>query len=179
MTELTKLQERTERLLLIATVDLTRYTAYTKRTPDTEIAETMNAFYERVTRTIHAAGGVVVKFMGDAGLIFFGEDQVDAGVDALLALKQNIDSYLAELGWDARMIVKVHFGPLVVGPFGLDGHTRFDGIGSAINQTFRMESSAFALSTAAFRKLSPDSRKRFKKHTPPITYIRTEDRHRT
>jgi hypothetical protein len=32
-----------------------------------------------------------------------------------------------------------------------------------------------AVSVAAFRKLSPPLRRRFKKHTPPVTYIRAED----
>jgi hypothetical protein len=34
------------------------------------------------------------------------------------------------------------------------------------------------LTVEAFRKLSPPMRKRFKKHTPTVTYIRTEDPHR-
>jgi hypothetical protein len=41
-----------------------------------------------------------------------------------------------------------------------------------------LDSTGVALSVEAFRKLSPDMRRRFKKHTPPITYIRTEDPHR-
>lgn len=33
------------------------------------------------------------------------------------------------------------------------------------------------LSAEAFRKLSPETRKRFKKHSEPVAYIRTEDPH--
>jgi hypothetical protein len=35
-----------------------------------------------------------------------------------------------------------------------------------------------ALSPQAFRKLEPETRKLFKKHTPPVTYIPVEERHR-
>jgi hypothetical protein len=31
----------------------------------------------------------------------------------------------------------------------------------------------------AFRALSPETRKMFKKHTPPVTYIALEDSHAT
>jgi len=172
------LATRSERSLLIAIADLTRYTAYARRTEDAELAETVNGFYQRVTAAIDDAGGTVVKFMGDAALIVFSDDAVDVGVDALLAMKDDIDRYWSGLGWESKMILKVHFGTVIAGPFGSAAHARFDVIGSAINQTFRMDSSGFALSTAAFRKLSPELRKRFKKHTPPITYIRTQDRHR-
>jgi hypothetical protein len=38
-----------------------------------------------------------------------------------------------------------------------------------------LDAPGVALSGEAFRKLGPEMRKRFKKHTPPITYIRVED----
>ncbi len=39
-----------------------------------------------------------------------------------------------------------------------------------------LEARGVALSVTAFRKLGPALRQRFEKHTPPITYIRLEDR---
>jgi hypothetical protein len=44
-----------------------------------------------------------------------------------------------------------------------------------VNTTALLDSSGVTLSVAAFRKLSPPLRRRFKKHTPPVTYIRAED----
>jgi hypothetical protein len=41
-----------------------------------------------------------------------------------------------------------------------------------------LDATGVALSAEAFRQLGPELRKRFKKHTPTITYIRTEDPHR-
>ena len=38
-----------------------------------------------------------------------------------------------------------------------------------------LDSAGVTLSVAAFRKLSPPLRRRFRKHTPPVTYIRAED----
>ena len=35
----------------------------------------------------------------------------------------------------------------------------------------------FTLTPQAFRQLNPDTRKLFKKHTPPVTYIPLEELH--
>src|SRR2546430_11863176 len=57
--------------------------------------------------------------------------------------------------------------------------TLFRSLGKTVNVAARLEaSSGVALSAEAFRRLGPDVRTRFKKHTPPITYIRQEDAHR-
>lgn len=161
----------TEVPLLIAFVDLSRFAASCERRSDLEIAAAMDDFYGRVCRTVVAAGGAVVKFLGDAALVAFPEDRVDDGVAALFALKDEVDAWLEALRWESRLIVKVHFGTAVAGPFGPREYGRFDVIGAAVNQAATLPSRGMALSVAAFRRLSPAARRRFKKHTPPITYI--------
>ena len=54
--------------LLIVFADLTRYSAQSLRVSDEELAQTMDAHYERVAARIESAGGRVVKFIGDAAL---------------------------------------------------------------------------------------------------------------
>jgi hypothetical protein len=61
-------ETRIETPLLIAFLDLTRFFAQIQRTDDAEIAETLDAFYEHVAAAVGAAGGTVVKFIGDAAL---------------------------------------------------------------------------------------------------------------
>ena len=39
-----------------------------------------------------------------------------------------------------------------------------------------LDATGVTLTVNAFRKLGPALRRRFKKHTPPVTYIRLEDR---
>jgi hypothetical protein len=51
-------------------------------------------------------------------------------------------------------------------------------IGKAVNTAAALDASGVTLSVAAFRKLGPELRRRFKKHTPPVSYIRSEDPHR-
>ncbi|HUH04421.1 MAG TPA: adenylate/guanylate cyclase domain-containing protein [Kofleriaceae bacterium] len=167
--------ERAPARLLIAFIDLTRFTACVMRTEAAVLADIVDVYYRRVGARVSSSGGRVVKFIGDAVLIVFPEQHIDAGVEALLDIKAEVDAWLRSIGWDARAIVKVHVGTPIAGPFGPS--EVFDVIGADVNISATLESLGFALSAEAFRALSPASRKRFKKHTPPVTYIRTEDPH--
>jgi class 3 adenylate cyclase len=109
-------------------------------------------------------------------LVVFDEAHVDLGVEALLALKDAVDAAMARRGWECRLVVKAHFGTVISGPFGEAGDKRYDVIGKTVNTAAALEGRGVALSVSAFRKLGPALRRRFKKHTPPITYIRLEDR---
>ena len=168
-------EDRAEVPLLIAFADLTRFMAQSQRVNDTDLADTLDAFYECVAARVEKAGGRVVKFIGDAALVVFAEDAVDRGVEALLEVKDAVDDLMERRRWDCRLAVKAHFGTTVAGPFGAAGAKRFDVIGKAVNTAATLEGSGVTLSVAAFRKLSPELRRRFRKHTPPITYIRLED----
>jgi adenylate cyclase len=170
---------RTEESLLIAFVDLTRFAVQSERAEDAEIAATLEVYYEHVAEAVRAAGGRVVKFIGDSALLIFPADGVDRGVEALLDLKESVDALMAERGWACRLIVKAHFGTAIAGPFGARDEKRYDVIGRAVNTAALLDTPGVALSADAFRKLGSDLRARFKKHTPPITYIRAEDPHRT
>jgi adenylate cyclase len=167
-----------EEPLLVAFTDFNRYAAQVERRKDAEIAEVMGEYYEFASGVVTGAGGRVVKFIGDAMLAVFPADEVDSGVLALLDLKDASDRYMVGKGWDCRLTVKAHFGPVVSGLFGGAEDKRYDVLGKTVNSTARLESRGVALSVEAFRRLGPDTRKRFRKHAAPITYNRLEDSHR-
>jgi adenylate cyclase len=168
----------TETPLLVAFVDLTRFMAQSQRVSDADIATTLDAYYERVAAITEAAGGRVIKFFGDGGLVVFSEDDIDRGVQALLDLKETIDSFMGERGWDCRLTIKANFGPVIAGPMGAADAKRYDIQGKTVNIASRLDGAGVTLSVEAFRKLSPELRRRFKKHTTSITYIRNEDQRR-
>lgn len=161
--------------LLLVFVDLTRFAAQALREDDADVADALDAYYERIGDAVRQAGGTVIKFIGDATLATFPESSVDSAVRMLLELKDDVDRTMAARRWECRLGAKVHFGTVVAGSFGERDAKRYDVIGSAVNTAARLESRGITLSVEAFRKLGPDLRKRFKKHTPPITYIRAED----
>ena len=168
----TTMSARARRELLITFLDLSTYTMDARRAADDErVAAILDEYYERVTAQVHAAGGVVVKFIGDGALLVFPQERADDALDALLALKAQIDAWLAGHLWESRLVVKAHAGSAIVGPYGGRGEKRFDILGDDVNVTARLATRGVAISAQAFRLLSAGARKRWKKHTPPITYI--------
>ena len=163
--------------LLIAFSDLTAYTVTARRLSPHDVAALMEAFYERTHALIEPAGGRIVKFIGDAALIVFPAERAGDGVLALLHYKRELDGWLASVGYPGRLTVKAHFGRAVAGEFGPPHARRYDLLGDDVNTTARLESHGFAISAQAFRTLSAEGRKHFKKHTPPITYIPLEQQH--
>ena len=68
-------------------------------------------------------------------------------------------------------MIQAHFGPVVAGLYGPAGDQRFDVLGMTVNTAARLESRGVSLSVDTFRKLSPETRRRFQKHTAPTVYI--------
>ena len=168
--------ERTPTRLLVVFIDLTRFAAESARVGDAETAAVINDYYAHVADNIQSAGGTVVKFIGDATLAVFAENLVDAGVRLLLDLKPSVDAFMATRGWACRLTAKAHFGEVIAGDFGPPSLKRFDVIGREVNVAAVLKSTGITLSVEAFRKLSPELRQEFKKHTAPVVYIRSGDR---
>jgi class 3 adenylate cyclase len=169
-------QHRTAKPLLIVFLDFTRFAFQSQRVDDSELADTIDAYYERATKAIESAGGTVVKFIGDATLAVFPEEAVDAAVRAILELRKTLDESMMERDWECRLTAKVHFGNVIAGEFGAEAAKRFDVIGRAVNTTAMLHSAGITLSAEAFERLSPELRTRFKAHVPPVTYIGLDDR---
>lgn len=169
---------RSEQELLVVFVDLLRFSAQSQKVTDVELADVMDAHYRRVAAAVEGAGGRLVKFVGDGALAVFEPQLADAAIEMFLQLKDDVDRFFSELGWECRATVKVHFGSVVAGQFGAGATERFDVLGKQVNTAATLTGLGVTLSTEAFRKLGPDGRRRFKKHTAPITYIRQEDPHR-
>jgi adenylate cyclase len=171
-------ETREARELVICFVDLSVYTLDTRRAADdAAVADIMDRYYERLDHAVVGAGGRVVKFIGDGALFVFPPERADAAVVSLMALKSEIDAWLGATRWESHLVVKLHCGTVIAGPFGGREAKRFDLLGDAVNVTARLPTRSFAMSPQVFRLLSPEIRKRLKKHTPPITYIPVEDRH--
>ncbi len=167
--------DRSQIRLLIVFVDLTRYAAQALQTDDAVLADTIDTYYELVGGAVQAAGGTVVKFIGDAALAVFAESAVDDAVDVLLELKDEVDRLMVDRDWECRLTARAHVGAVMAGSFGERGAKRYDVIGSAVNAAARLESRGLTLSAEAFAALGPVLRGRFRHHAPSRTYVRAED----
>lgn len=163
---------------LVACSDLTGFAKLTSKLSEEELFQFLSDYYEFVGDTIASSSGKVIKFMGDAALMLFPEQQSDAGIRVLLKLQQSGDEFLSSRGASCRHHIRAHFGPVQVGELGTRDDKRIDVIGSTVNTLFLLKTSEFAMTPEAFRKLQPETRTLFKKHTPPITYIPTSQPHK-
>src|SRR5581483_1198529 len=96
--------------MLVALCDWRLFFQYTKSRTSGEVFHTLNDFYLLTDDLIPAAGGVVLKFMGDAALVVFPPDLADSGVMALLDLKARTDAWLQSRKINSCLHVNAHFG---------------------------------------------------------------------
>jgi len=163
---------------LIAFTDLAGFARAVRGLDELTLFQTMSDYFEYLGQTVEKEGGRLINCIGDAALLLFPESCADAGVKALWQLSRDGDQWLLAHGLKCCHYIKVHFGRVVTGPIGAKGAKRLDVYGHAVNVAATLQSSGLALTAQAFRKLSPQTRKLFKKHTPPITYIPIDDRHK-
>ena len=126
--------------LLLVFTDLLRHAAQTERRPDAEVAGVMADYYDLAGSRVTAAGGRVVKFIGDAMLAVFPPDRAEAGIVALLGLKDAADAFMVQRGWDCRLTGKAHFGRVAEGLFPVGADRRYDVLGKAVNLAARLDS---------------------------------------
>jgi hypothetical protein len=93
-------------------------------------------------------------------------------------LQDKGDRFLSEWGIPCHHHIRAHFGPICVGLIGIRADKRVDILGSTVNVMFMLKTAGFALTPEVFRKLNPETRKLFKKHTPPVVYIPSAQPHR-
>src|SRR5215472_8708028 len=101
---------RTKTPLLIVFLDLDGYSASCEERGDLEAADMIDDYYDRVANAVHAAGGRVVRFIGDAALIVFSERAMDSAVAMVLDLVPRIDQFMRGRGFRCRLRAKLHFG---------------------------------------------------------------------
>ena len=154
-----------QKKLLVAFCDLTNYAKMSRKINETELFLYLSNLYEIIGEIIEPSGGQVIKFIGDAALITFDENNIDKGIVTLKKLKTEIDSYNQKIKVDSQMIIKVHFGQVATGMIGTKNKKMYDIFGDVVNIAATLPSNGYAISAETFRKLKPETRKLFKKHT--------------
>mgnify|MGYP001611013991 CR=1 FL=1 len=144
--------------------DIRNYTALSERRSPPEIVALLNEHFTRIVDRVHAEGGVLDKFIGDAAMAVFGLDDpttaCERAVRAALAIRENMDGRL-ETG------IGIHYGPVVAGNIGSAERLEYTVIGDAVNVAARLESltkelaAPLAISAAVHDRLPEDLRARF------------------
>ena len=164
---------RAPQQFLIVFGDITRVQAHSRGMPDVDLAETMDAVYRCAGAAVRASSGRIVKFIGDAFLAVWSAADAPRGAASLPTIKRTVDAFFVARKWESRLVLKAHYGEAIAGPFGDD--LGFDLIGNQVNIAATLPSRTIALSPEAFRLLSADERRTWKKHTAQVVYIPEDD----
>jgi len=156
--DIDKLAEQDEFDLIVGFFDLNLYAKWADGRPAREALELAEALFERTGEQISAAGGRLVKAIGDAGLFIFPGEQPDETVAALQQMKRDCDEWLAQRAYPGAMTVAAQYGPVACGFVGPPGDRRFDVYGATVNQAALMQGHEFALGEGLANILSAENR---------------------
>jgi class 3 adenylate cyclase len=180
MLRLEDIQTPTQAEVLVAFTGLAGFNKrYVLPGEDRPVFDAVHSYFTWAGGLIQQRGGTVIKCMGDAMLLAFPADSAGPAVMALLELKAQGDAWLAGRNIPCHHQIKAHLGPVIAGPVGAPGQERLDILGKTVNICATLANGPLpvVLTPQVFRALDAGTRKHFKKHTPPVTYIRVEDRH--
>ncbi len=135
-----------ESVMILAVADIAGFVRAAKLKTSLQTFELLAEFYDLVGVIIEAAGGRVIKFIGDASLIVFPSDIPEQAVTALRTLQARADGLLARFGPDCRISVRLHVGKAASGFLGMETDKRFDIIGQPVNELFLMPEAEFTIS---------------------------------
>ncbi len=162
----TSFTARTEVTLVVAFLDLAGWAKQAAKLDDADLADAIDAWYEQVGARVAAAGGHVVKFIGDCAMLAFAEDDAERAVETVLDLKEAGDRHFAARGWTCRVDAKVGVGPVIAGPYGVAGAKRFDVIGKSVNDTARLPWAGVAVAKDLEARLGDPLRERIRQTRP-------------
>ena len=132
---------------VILLADLRGFTALSDRLPGDQVIGLLNSYFDALVPALEAAGGEVLKFMGDGVLAIFpiAADPADAcsralaGVAAARAALADLNAARRAQGKDElRYAVALHRGEVLYGNVGSSGRLDFTAIGPAVNLTARL-----------------------------------------
>ncbi len=137
----------TDDILTILFSDICGFTTLSERLTPAEVAELLNGFFDRMTRSIFAQKGSVNKFIGDAVMAIFGAplpvgNHAELAVRAALAMQEEVAAVQGQLPPDRRFGIRigVNTGRVVVGNIGSAQRMEFTVLGDAVNVAQRLES---------------------------------------
>lgn len=123
--------------------DLRGFTALSDRRPAADVLAHLNLYFDQVVPAIEAAGGEILKFMGDAVLAYF-----PAGKNAAQSCRAAFDAAQAALrhltaastpSEPLRAGISLHYGTVSYGNIGSGHRLDFTVIGRDVNLTSRLQ----------------------------------------
>ncbi len=140
------------RVVTILMADIRGFTELAEKLPPQQVTHILNRHFSRVIPVIEKYEGIIVDFVGDSVLAFFNGldrsvaeralDAVKCGSEILAAVEQTSEEN-QRLGLPHLSVgIGIHTGEVVVGNIGSESRAKYGIVGSAVNETHRIQSCA-------------------------------------
>jgi adenylate cyclase len=128
--------------------DMQGFTTISEKLPSDQLIPLLDDYAEAVISAIHAAGGDVLKLIGDGVLAIFTAGDSTAACRSALAAERDMRSRLAALeerraaagATVASIYLGLHIGDVFYGNIGAKNRLDFTVVGPAVNETHRISS---------------------------------------
>ncbi len=136
--------------------DLANFTTLSEQLSAEQTVEVLTAYFNAMTPIVHATGGTVDKFIGDAVMAFWGAplddpQHAEHAVTAAISMQQAMQVLVADLRARGlppiHMRIGLHTGRVVVGNVGSAQRFSYTAIGDAVNLAARLEGANKAFGT--------------------------------
>ena len=136
--------------------DLAHFTTLSEQLSAEQTVEVLTAYFNAMTPIVHATGGTVDKFIGDAVMAFWGAplddpQHAEHAVTAAISMQQAMQVLVADLRARGlppiHMRIGLHTGRVVVGNVGSEQRFSYTAIGDAVNLAARLEGANKAFGT--------------------------------
>ena len=162
-----------ERPLVMALVDLARFTQVVSELSLRETAALLDGFYRAAEDVVVGAGGRVVKFVGDGCLAAFAPEEALSALEAIDTLRERVRDLGARQGLAMDVGANVHLATVAEVRLGSGAVAEL--VGPGVVHTYRMGGGpGVRMSEPVYRKLPSDRRSAWRKRQPPATYTRDE-----
>jgi len=160
----------TSRRATLVLVDIQRTLSIAKEMADeNRFVLFLDEFYSQCSTAVNQRHGEVVKYIGDACLALFDEQDCEHGIEVILALREAFPGLCARHNiTPTGLRGNVHIGEVITGEFGPEGFR--DVLGKAVNTLFTMQGDGITVSEQVYRKLPSDKRSHWRKHAAMVTY---------
>lgn len=139
-----------ERVVSILMADLIGFTEMAKKYPAEESVSALNCYLSGMIEIIFRHKGIIVDFFGGGILAFFDgttastAERAEDSVKCALEMRSQFERLQGEVEALRTMgpAIGIHTGKVIVGNVGSETRTKYGIVGSAVNLTQRIESSA-------------------------------------
>jgi class 3 adenylate cyclase len=158
---------------LVCFTDIAGFARTAKSLSLVQIAALLKRVSSIISEHVSQRPGQVVKYLGDASLLVFPEEDVDGTIWELLSMKREIEGYFEARYPDLSITFSAHVGKVIV--VRLEPITDLDILGETVNRASllgnRARGGGFVISRDVHERLSDTTRRQFRAAEVEVAYV--------